>query len=95
MLRLQLCIKKGKNDRNKYHAYRRSKRYAPAEAGEDGEREHYQTFGYLRATKFPIAILVNFGTERRAKLNAIISAKASYTYSKGLFEGKQSSIAYN
>ncbi len=32
------------------------------------EREHYQTFGYLRATKFPIAILVNFGTERRAKI---------------------------
>lgn len=33
-----------------------------------GEREHYQTFGYLRATKFPIAILVNFGTERRAQI---------------------------
>ncbi len=32
------------------------------------EREHYQTFGYLRATKFPIAILVNFGTERRAQV---------------------------
>ena len=32
------------------------------------EREHYQTFGYLRATKFPIAILVNFGTERRAQI---------------------------
>ena len=25
-----------------------------------GEREHYQTFGYMRATKWPIAILVNF-----------------------------------
>lgn len=32
------------------------------------EREHYQTFGYLRATKFPIGILVNFGTERRAQI---------------------------
>jgi GxxExxY protein len=32
------------------------------------EREHYQTFGYLRATKFPIAILVNFGTDRRAQI---------------------------
>ena len=32
------------------------------------EKEHYQTFGYLRATKFPIAILVNFGTERRAQI---------------------------
>ena len=32
------------------------------------EREHYQTFGYLRATKFPIAILVNFGTSPRAQI---------------------------
>ena len=32
------------------------------------EREHYQTFGYLRATKFPIAILVNFGTDHRAQI---------------------------
>lgn len=32
------------------------------------EREHYQTFGYLRATKFPIAILVNFGTDRRTQI---------------------------
>ena len=32
------------------------------------EREHYQTFGYLRATKYPIAILVNFGTDRRAQI---------------------------
>ena len=32
------------------------------------EKEHYQTFGYLRATQFPIAILVNFGTERRAQI---------------------------
>ena len=27
-----------------------------------GEREQFQTFGYLRATEFPIAILVNFGS---------------------------------
>ena len=32
------------------------------------EKEHYQTFGYLRATGWPIAILVNFGTERRAHI---------------------------
>ena len=32
------------------------------------EKEHYQTFGYLRATKVPIAILVNFGTDRRAQI---------------------------
>lgn len=40
------------------------------------EKEHYQTFGYLRATKFPIAILVNFGTERRAQVER-------YHYSNG------------
>ena len=33
-----------------------------------GEREHYQTFGYLRATKWPIAILVNFGADHRAQI---------------------------
>ncbi len=32
------------------------------------EKEHYQTFGYLRATHYPIAILVNFGTDRRAQI---------------------------
>lgn len=32
------------------------------------EKEHYQTFGYLRATNYPIAILVNFGTDRRAQI---------------------------
>lgn len=40
------------------------------------EKEHYQTFGYLRATKFPIGILVNFGTERRAQIER-------YHYSNG------------
>ena len=33
-----------------------------------GEREHYQTFGYLRATKWPVAILVNFGCDHRAQI---------------------------
>lgn len=32
------------------------------------EHEHYQTFGYLRATKWPVAILVNFGAEHRAQI---------------------------
>ena len=32
------------------------------------EKEHYQTFGYLRATGWPIAILVNFGADRRARI---------------------------
>ena len=32
------------------------------------EKEHYQTFGYLRATRWPIAILVNFGADRRAQI---------------------------
>lgn len=32
------------------------------------EKEHYQIFGYLRATRFPIGILVNFGTDRRAQI---------------------------
>lgn len=33
-----------------------------------GEREQYQTYGYLRATEFPIAILVNFGTWPKAEI---------------------------
>lgn len=32
------------------------------------EREHYQTFGYLRGTGWPVAILVNFGTSPRAQI---------------------------
>lgn len=31
-------------------------------------RERYQTFGYLRATEFPIAILVNFGSWPKAEI---------------------------
>lgn len=33
-----------------------------------GEREHYQLFGYLRATRFPIGILANFGTHPKATI---------------------------
>ena len=29
-------------------------------------KERYQTFGYLRGTGWPIAILVNFGTSPKA-----------------------------
>lgn len=32
------------------------------------EREHYQTFGYLRGTGWPIAILVNFGVSPKAQI---------------------------
>lgn len=32
------------------------------------ERERFQTFGYLRATNFPFAILVNFGTWPKAEI---------------------------
>lgn len=31
-------------------------------------KEQFQTFGYLRATQFPIAILVNFGTWPKAQV---------------------------
>ena len=31
-------------------------------------KEHYPFFGYMRATKFLIGILVNFGTDRRAQI---------------------------
>ena len=37
------------------------------------EREHYQTFGYLRATGWPIAILVNFGTSPKARIERYYS----------------------
>ena len=32
------------------------------------DKEHYPIFGYMRATNFPIGILVNFGTDRRAQI---------------------------
>ena len=32
------------------------------------DKEHYPFFGYMRATKFLIGILVNFGTDRRAQI---------------------------
>lgn len=33
------------------------------------DKEVYQTFGYLRGTGFPIAILVNFGSYPRAEIH--------------------------
>ena len=32
------------------------------------EREHYQTFGYLRGTGWPVAILFNFGAYPKAQI---------------------------
>ena len=32
------------------------------------EKEHYQTFGYLRATGWPVAVLVNFGAAPKAQI---------------------------
>ena len=32
------------------------------------EKEHYQTFGYLRGTGWPVAILVNFGASPKAQI---------------------------
>ena len=32
------------------------------------DREQFQTFGYLRGSSFPIAILVNFGTWPKAQI---------------------------
>lgn len=32
------------------------------------DKEQFQTFGYLRATQFPIAILVNFGSWPKAQI---------------------------
>ena len=32
------------------------------------DKEQFQTFGYLRATMFPIALLVNFGTWPKAQI---------------------------
>ena len=43
------------------------------------EREHYQTFGYLRGTGWPIAILVNFGTSPKAQIER-------YHYNNGTIE---------
>ena len=41
------------------------------------EKEHYQTFGYLRGTGYPVAILVNFGCAPRAQIER-------YYYSNGV-----------
>ena len=32
------------------------------------EKEHYQTFGFLRGTGYPAALLVNFGTSPKVQL---------------------------
>jgi len=32
------------------------------------EKEHYQTFGYMRGTGWPVAILINFGASPRAQI---------------------------
>ena len=32
------------------------------------EKEHYQTFGYLRGTCWPVALLVNFGASPKVQL---------------------------
>jgi len=32
------------------------------------EKEHYQTFGYLRGTGWPVALLVNFGASPKVQL---------------------------
>ena len=32
------------------------------------EKEHYQTFGYLRGTGWPVVILVNFGASPKAQI---------------------------
>ena len=40
-------------------------------------REQYQLFGYLRATEFPIGILVNFGTWPKAQIQRFYYDKAT------------------
>lgn len=43
------------------------------------EKEHYQTFGYLRGTGWPIAILVNFGASPKAQIER-------YYYENGIIK---------
>ena len=43
------------------------------------EKEHYQVFGYLRGTSWPIAVLVNFGASPRAQIER-------YYYNEGVIE---------
>ena len=43
------------------------------------EKEHYQVFGYLRGTSWPIALLVNFGASPRAQIER-------YYYNEGVIE---------
>ncbi len=44
------------------------------------EREHYQTFGYLRGTGWPVALLVNFGASLKSNWSASISITAPSRY---------------
>ena len=39
------------------------------------EKEHYQTFGYLRGTGWPVAILVNFGASPHAQVEKFYNNK--------------------
>ena len=39
------------------------------------EKEHYQTFGYLRGTGWPVAILVNFGVSPKAQIERYYNDK--------------------
>ena len=39
------------------------------------EKEHYQTFGYLRGTGWPVAILVNFGASPHAQVERFYNNK--------------------
>ena len=43
------------------------------------DKEQFQTFGYLRGTSFPIAILVNFGTWPKAQIER-------YYYHEGIIK---------
>ena len=59
------------------------------------EKEHYQTFGYLRATKYPIAILVNFGAERRAQIERFhfCEGKLYVFWGRNITENAESAVA--
>ena len=43
------------------------------------EKEHYQVFGYLRGTSWPVALLVNFGSSPRAQIER-------YYYNNGVID---------
>ena len=41
------------------------------------EKERYQTFGYLRGTGYPVALLVNFGTSPKVQLERFYNNNGS------------------